>query len=452
MAPTTHKKHFIKIAAGLTLTAGVLMSTSPVVSVHASTGSNNAKTVQKATNSKNTVRLPRFGDKGESVLAVQRALMSNGFTLRGGATGVFDKNTRTTLRNFQKVVGLKVTGRVDAATARVLKLNVQTTSATTSFPFTISTLPKRGERGDTVLTVQNAIANAGITVRGGIDGVFGWGTATSIQDFQLSKGLPTSGVLDEATAIALGLVESAPAAAPAPAPAATASAPVFTLSNLPKIGQRGDQVRVVQQSLVNAGITVKGGVDGIFGRATTNSIRRFQRRSGLTITGTLNSQTAQRLGLVAAPAMELAVFPVQGACSFVDGWHDHRGGGRLHIGVDIIAPRGNLVYAVADGTITHTYHVGRDKLSGNGVRLTSNDGTGTYFFYAHFDAIAPGIQVGSVVKAGQVIGTIGSTGNTTTPHLHFEIHPRGGEAINPFPIVKAIDACNVTAPRPAPAQ
>jgi murein DD-endopeptidase MepM/ murein hydrolase activator NlpD len=77
---------------------------------------------------------------------------------------------------------------------------------------------------------------------------------------------------------------------------------------------------------------------------------------------------------------------------------------------------------------------------------------GTYFFYGHFDAIAPGIQVGSVVKAGQVIGTIGSTGNTSTPHLHLEIHPGGGDAINPFPIVKAIDACNVRTPRPAPAQ
>ncbi|MFM9226206.1 MAG: M23 family metallopeptidase [Actinomycetota bacterium] len=61
-------------------------------------------------------------------------------------------------------------------------------------------------------------------------------------------------------------------------------------------------------------------------------------------------------------------------------------------------------------------------------------------------------RFGSVsrVKAGQVLGTNGKTGNTNTPHLHFEVHPKGGEAIHPPAIVAAGDACNMTAPRPAP--
>ncbi|MFM8390559.1 MAG: M23 family metallopeptidase, partial [Actinomycetota bacterium] len=109
-----------------------------------------------------------------------------------------------------------------------------------------------------------------------------------------------------------------------------------------------------------------------------------------------------------------------------------------HEGVDIIANRGQEVLAVADGTITKMYTADTAKLSGNAVRLTMGDGT--YFFYAHLDTFAPGVAVGTKVVAGQVIGTVGSTG-ATTPHLHFEVHPQGGAAVNPYPIVKAVDAC-----------
>ena len=84
---------------------------------------------------------------------------------------------------------------------------------------------------------------------------------------------------------------------------------------------------------------------------------------------------------------------------------------------------------------------------GNGFRLTTADGT--YFFYGHLRNLADGITVGTKVKAGQVIGFVGHTGDTNTPHLHFEVHPRGGDAVNPYLMVKSIDACNVKEPRPA---
>ena len=77
-------------------------------------------------------------------------------------------------------------------------------------------------------------------------------------------------------------------------------------------------------------------------------------------------------------------------------------------------------------------------------------GDGTYYFYAHMTGIGPGIALGAKVKAGQIVGTVGSTGSSGTNHLHLEIHPKGGSAINPYPLVKAIDACNVTEPRPQP--
>ena len=80
--------------------------------------------------------------------------------------------------------------------------------------------------------------------------------------------------------------------------------------------------------------------------------------------------------------------------------------------------------------------------------MTSGDGT--YFFYAHLSTFAPGLSVGSAVKAGQILGQIGKTGDASIPHLHFEVHPGGGASINPTPTVKAVDGCKNTAVPPQP--
>ena len=77
-----------------------------------------------------------------------------------------------------------------------------------------------------------------------------------------------------------------------------------------------------------------------------------------------------------------------------------------------------------DGTLTKKYLDAPGSLSGNGWRLTTSDGT--YFFYAHLSTFAPGLTVGSPVKAGQIIGQVGMTGDAPIPHLHFEVHPGGG--------------------------
>lgn len=146
--------------------------------------------------------------------------------------------------------------------------------------------------------------------------------------------------------------------------------------------------------------------------------------------------------------VEMAAFPVQGPCWYTDTWQAPRGGGRKHEGVDVIARSGLYLYAVTDGTLTRQNLDRPGSLSGNAWWLTADDGT--YFFYAHLAAFAPGLQVGSRVKAGQVIGWIGRTGNASSPHLHFEIHPYGGKAINPTASIRAVDACRATAPLPQP--
>jgi peptidoglycan hydrolase-like protein with peptidoglycan-binding domain len=455
--------HFVNriIVATAVVAMGLVMAPT---GAHASTG---AVAASSAT-AKTAPGQPAFGDKGPHVVAVQTAIMRNGFTLNGGATGVFNKSTQRALKTFQKVVGLKATGVVDTATAKVLKVAAATTTtiqATTTtvaptttttpavvYPLTASTLPVRGAKGDAVVAVQKALKLAGLEVKGGIDGAFGSGTTSTIATFQTSKGLTATGVLDIPTAVALALIAPVAASAPAPAPAAVSIASTPTLldsSALPALGNRGDAVRTLQKALINAGIEVKGGADGVFGGATFVALQKFQTANALSVTGTLTTQTAVKLGLVAAPAVAISVFPVQGLCSYENTWHAPRGNGRKHLGVDIIAKEGKLLYAVADGTITKLYTEASDKLAGNGVRLTMADGT--YFFYGHMQKIADGMTIGTKVKAGQVVGYLGKTGGTTTPHLHLEVHPLGGEAIDPTPIVAAVDACSVTTPLAVPA-
>ena len=144
----------------------------------------------------------------------------------------------------------------------------------------------------------------------------------------------------------------------------------------------------------------------------------------------------------------IEAFPTQGLCSFTDTYGAPRGSGRAHEGVDIIAKAGQWIYAVKDGTLTKQYRDGPGSLSGNGWRLTVAGGT--YFFYAHLSSFAPGLSVGSAVKAGQIIGQVGMTGNAPIPHLHFEVHPGGGTSIDPTPVVKAIDGCKTTVVPPQP--
>jgi murein DD-endopeptidase MepM/ murein hydrolase activator NlpD len=416
---------------------------------------------------------PVLGDRGDNVVRLQQAIVVRGFTLRGGVDGVFSPRTQATLRNMQQAVGLRVTGVVDEATARFLGM-------LTVARLTPDTLPKLGDTGDAVWSVQQALINNGVTVKGGADASFGLATTVALTTYQTRKGLPVTKKLDWATAFSLGLVDVAPPvvvatpvakpAAPAPqttkpatnptvaAPATGATvAPQSTsvaegqlnVNALPRRGERSDAVRLVQQTLINNGVEVKGGADGVFGVATAIALGAFQSARGLNPSQSVDFPTAQALGLI--PSLEslgipsIKVFPVQGRCSFTNTWQEPRGN-RRHEGVDIIAPRGNLIYAVVDGTITKVYN--NASLTGNGVRLTMADGT--YFFYAHLDTIAPNITVGTVVKAGQILGTNGSTGNTTTPHLHFEVHPRGGAAIDPTPIVAAVNACHITEPLPQP--
>ena len=96
-----------------------------------------------------------------------------------------------------------------------------------------------------------------------------------------------------------------------------------------------------------------------------------------------------------------------------------------HTGLDFAAPSGTPIVAIANGTITKTGYEGS---YGNQTVQTLEDGT--EIWYNHQTSI--GVSVGDTVTGGQTIGTVGSTGNSTGPHLHLEVRPGGGDPVDPY--------------------
>ena len=97
----------------------------------------------------------------------------------------------------------------------------------------------------------------------------------------------------------------------------------------------------------------------------------------------------------------------------------------FHTGLDFASPTGTPIMAVAGGTITETAYSGA---YGNRTIETLPDGT--ELWYCHQNEF--GTSVGATVRPGEVIGYVGSTGNVTGPHLHLEVHPGGGDPVDPY--------------------
>lgn len=137
----------------------------------------------------------------------------------------------------------------------------------------------------------------------------------------------------------------------------------------------------------------------------------------------------------------LRIFPVQRPHNYVDDFNYVRPNGRVHHGIDIHAPRGTPIVAVDNGYAKG----GEDPLGGHVVNLTTDDGT--RFYYAHEDMP---ISIDGRVNAGDVLGVVGDSGNArgTDPHCHFEMHPLGGAAVDPYPYLRAAESGTVYQPPP----
>ncbi len=124
-----------------------------------------------------------------------------------------------------------------------------------------------------------------------------------------------------------------------------------------------------------------------------------------------------------------------GRFRFTNDWGQPRSGGRSHKGTDVVAPYGDPVFAITDGTVAR---FSSGSLGGTTLYLSGDDGT--KYYYAHLSGYAPGISPGVRVEAGEWIAMNGDSGNARggVPHVHFQIHPGHGAAVNPFPTLNTL--------------
>jgi LysM repeat protein len=222
---------------------------------------------------------------------------------------------------------------------------------------------------------------------------------------------------------------------------------------------RPDVIRVGQQLTVPAGSASSGGGgaasgtsayggagsgDGRTGVSGTHTVVRGDTLAGIAgrygvstealavangILRPWNLYADARLVLSAPNRLpvDMAACPVPGA-TYVNDWGFPRSGGRAHTGTDLFAPRGTPVVAPVSGVVSFA----TGAIGGKQFRLVGDDGM--LYLGSHMDDFGTSGRV----ERGTTVGYVGSSGNAAggRPHLHFEVHPDGGAAMNPYPVVR----------------
>jgi len=161
--------------------------------------------------------------------------------------------------------------------------------------------------------------------------------------------------------------------------------------------------------------------------------------------------TAPKVTAPLGPIERAMVFPVAGKVSYSDTFGAPRSGGRSHEGQDLMGAKHTPLVAAADGTIT-SLTWSASGLSGNSLTVTDADGWRYVYIHLNNDApgtddgsnvyeraFADGIVKGQKVKAGEVVGYLGDSGNaeSTSPHLHFELRRPDGSVVNAYSSLRA---------------
>jgi murein DD-endopeptidase MepM/ murein hydrolase activator NlpD len=261
--------------------------------------------------------------------------------------------------------------------------------------------PPAGAASGNVAALQLALRVRAL-YGGPIDGIPGPGTRTAVRRFQARAGLGVDGVAGPRTRRALGR-HGRPRLG----------------SRAITSGDRGWDVAAVQFMLGRHGFP-SGSVDGGMGPRSQAAVRRFQQFRGLHADGVVGPATLRALrGGVRRASIRLSP-PVGGPRG--DSYGPR--GDRFHSGVDYPVPAGTTVRAAASGRVVFA---GWDT-GGYGNTVIVSHGGGRQTLYAHLSGFR--VSRGAWVGRGAPIGAVGSTGNSTGPHLHLELRLHGA-TLNP---------------------
>jgi murein DD-endopeptidase MepM/ murein hydrolase activator NlpD len=254
-----------------------------------------------------------------------------------------------------------------------------------------------GAGGDPeVAALQVGLRERGV-YRGTVDGVLGPGTERAVRRFQLRAGLSADGVPGPRTRKALGRYGK--------------RAPLGGRPLL--VGMRGWDVAALQFALAWHGFP-SGSFDGHFGAHTQAALLGFQRWAGITPDGVAGP------GTIAALRGPVPRSPLSMSRPLIGPIGDAFGprGNRFHAGIDFPAPTGAAVGAAHSGRVVYAGWGGSW-----GKLVVIAHGSGVRTRYAHLSRVA--VELGEKVATSSTIGFVGSTGESTGPHLHFEVTVRG---------------------------